>query len=306
MNHSGISRICISVKDMMETIDFYTHTVGLKIVGEGMLSKEMTYHLYDVSETTARYVMLKNHEQPTLLQLIEFVPNKGRFIREGRASWDYGYYDMAFRVKDNASMHSKLTEDGYLYTCPPYQYTADWVNVTVSEAVAIGPNYVPMAMIQRLTEPIPQFEGNFSIITDVAQTIEDANEAIRFYSEILGLNKVFDAVLPQGLVDPVVGMPPGTQTRMILFAKDNTPLVELLEYSVKGRTMSDIAVPPNIGLFATAFQVENLETMIELLRKNNITIKSGPMIMNLSPYGSVQTIIVEGPSKTMVELYQCV
>ena len=75
-----------------------------------------------------------------------------------------------------------------------------------------GPDAMPMALIERLKEPIPRFEGMFSIFTDVAQTVASGEEAARFYEGVLGLSKVFDEELPDGLVDDIVGVPHGTHT----------------------------------------------------------------------------------------------
>ena len=65
--------------------------------------------LWDLPEgTRARAVFLKNEEQPTLLELIQFDPHSERLIREGTQTWDYAIYDIALSVKDQTRKPIKI------------------------------------------------------------------------------------------------------------------------------------------------------------------------------------------------------
>ena len=212
MKDIGIKRICVSVSELEKSLAFFTGEMELTEVCRGRLDEQTVAAVYGLGSSAAEYAMLKNEEQPTLLQLICFTNTPKRPIREGRPSWDFGYYDVAFRAKDNSWAYEHFRDLGFDYYCPPTRYVADWINLDVLEGVLKGPDAMPMALIERLKEPIPRFEGMFSIFTDVAQTVASGEEAARFYEGVLGLSKVFDEELPDGLVDDIVGVPHGTHT----------------------------------------------------------------------------------------------
>ncbi len=304
MKDIGIKRICVSVSELEKSLAFFTGEMELTEVCRGRLDEQTVAAVYGLGSSAAEYAMLKNEEQPTLLQLICFTNTPKRPIREGRPSWDFGYYDVAFRAKDNSWAYEHFRDLGFDYYCPPTRYVADWINLDVLEGVLKGPDAMPMALIERLKEPIPRFEGMFSIFTDVAQTVASGEEAARFYEGVLGLSKVFDEELPDGLVDDIVGVPHGTHTRMLMFAGGNTPITECLEYSLKGRPMSDVAKPENVGVFATAYETEDLDALLERCAAAGFETAVPPLRLRLEPYGEIRLARVNGPSGMSVELFQ--
>lgn len=304
MKDIGIKRICVSVSELEKSLAFFTGEMELTEVCRGRLDEQTVAAVYGLGSSAAEYAMLKNEEQPTLLQLICFTNTPKRPIREGRPSWDFGYYDVAFRAKDNSWAYEHFRDLGFDYYCPPTRYVADWINLHVLEGVLKGPDAMPMALIERLKEPIPRFEGMFSIFTDVAQTVASGEEAARFYEGVLGLSKVFDEELPDGLVDDIVGVPHGTHTRMLMFAGGNTPITECLEYSIKGRPMSDVAKPENVGVFATAYETEDLDALLERCAAAGFETAVPPLRLRLEPYGEIRLARVNGPSGMSVELFQ--
>lgn len=304
MKDIGIKRICVSVSELEKSLAFFTGEMELTEVCRGRLDEQTVAAVYGLGSSAAEYAMLKNEEQPTLLQLICFTNTPKRPIREGRPSWDFGYYDVAFRAKDNSWAYEHFRDLGFDYYCPPTRYVADWINLDVLEGVLKGPDAMPMALIERLKEPIPRFEGMFSIFTDVAQTVSSGEEAARFYEGVLGLSKVFDEELPDGLVDDIVGVPHGTHTRMLMFAGGNTPITECLEYSIKGRPMSDVAKPENVGVFATAYETEDLDALLERCAAAGFETAVPPLRLRLEPYGEIRLARVNGPSGMSVELFQ--
>ncbi len=306
MKDIGIKRICVSVSDLEKSLAFFTGDMELTEVCRGCLDEQTVTALYGLESSAAEYAMLKNEEQPTLLQLISFTNTPKRSIREGRPSWDFGYYDVAFRAKNNSWAYEHFRDLGFDYYCPPTRYVADWINLDVLEGVLKGPDAMPMALIERLKEPIPRFEGMFSIFTDVAQTVASGEEASRFYEGVLGLSKVFDEELPDGLVDDIVGVPHGTHTRMLMFAGGNTPITECLEYSIKGSPMSDVAKPENVGVFATAYETEDLDALLERCTAAGFETAVPPVRLQLEPYGEIRLARVNGPSEMSVELFQVI
>ena len=294
----------VSVEDMDKTLEYYRDILGMIVVARQDLDGSNICKLWNLPEgTRATAVFLKNNVQTTYLELIQFTPNSGKYIRDGKTPYDFGLFDIALRTKDAAEAQKIITEKGYTVLCPAVEYTADWAKVTVKEAVVIGPDMVPNALIERVTNPTP-INGLFGEFTDNAQVVEDMDEAIRFYQDALGLPKVFDMVLPKNMVNDIVGIPKDEDVRMAMFVKPGTPLVECLEYSIKGKSLSDAARPANIGLYMISFETDDLSAQLDKITEEKFTILSGPVEIQDAIYGKIRSATVNGPSGMMIEIYE--
>jgi len=203
MVSSGIDRIFISARDMDESLVFYRDIVGMSIVAEQELDAEKIQQLWNLPKgTKAKAVSLKNEDQPTLLELIQFDPHSGKFIRGEAKTWDYGIYDIAFTVKDLEKTYEKLIGRGFTFLIPPIPYSPTFFpNFHVKFSICLGPNEMPIPHIQAITPPPPEMKREYGRIMDSAQMVEDMEEALRFYRDLLGLTVVTDATFPKGLLD---------------------------------------------------------------------------------------------------------
>ena len=304
--HEGISRVCASVFSLEESLDFFTNTMELKLVAQGELDQQTCAALYGM-DCAAKYAMLKNSVQDTLLQLIEFENTPEKTSREGYNSWDLGYYDIAFRCADIQQCFADLTEMGYTFLCEPYSYTTTWSGDTVFEAVLQGPNGMPLALINK-TEATPAFEGMFRNFPDVVLVVGDMESADRFYTDVLGIAKGFDMEMEPGLVDPIVGTA-GTDiiTRSAMYvASGNTPIIEILDFSEEGRAMrlEGAMTPANAGTFCTSFKTEIFDEVIEKCEANDFPVVYGPVELTLEPYGQIRSALVSGPDGSFVEIFE--
>jgi catechol 2,3-dioxygenase-like lactoylglutathione lyase family enzyme len=303
---SGIERILISVKNIDESLAFFRDWVGMKVIAEQLLNTESICQLLNSKEDiSARAVFLKNREQPTLIELIECKPRKGVPIRKNAKIWDYGLYDICFLVNDVEATYRGLTEKGFSFISPPISYSPDWLSLDVKETILIGPDEMPIAHAEIIGSSISDPEDNYRKIFDSAQIVEDMDEAIRFYRDILGLTIVGDNNW-SGLVDDLLGLPPGTDMRMVLFTKKNSsaPVVECITFSRKGKKLGPVTKPPNLGIFMIAFLTTDLTGSMEKLSSENIQKLSGPVEMELAPYGKIKAITVRGPSDVMIEIFE--
>lgn len=299
MIKNGIARILISVKDLNESVEFYRDIFQMTVVGEYSLDKNTIEQLWKLpAATTAKAVSLKNDEQTTLLELIEFQPQSAQYIRPGGNTTDYGLFTIALRAKNVDAAYASLKQKGYQFICPPITYTPSWVPVTVKEAIMVAPNETAIALIERVSEPIPEFTGDFGIMLDTSQVVADIEEVTKFYVDILGLNKVFDQVLPAGMVDDILNYPPGTESRMAFINQTGSKnaALEFIQCSVKGKSLANVAKPPHLGLFAIAFAVDDLSALIEKLQDNNIKMLSEPVEISSYDSESARAIVVEAPN----------
>jgi catechol 2,3-dioxygenase-like lactoylglutathione lyase family enzyme len=303
---SGIDRVFISVKDMNESLTFYRDWVGMKVVAEQHLDPEAVQQLWKLRKgTKARAVFLQNEEQPTMLELIQFQPHSERTIRGGAKTWDYGIYDICFVVQDLDKTYKDLMEKGFAFISPPIFYSPDWVPFDVKESILIGPDEMPIAHAEIIPPLKPEMHNAYGQIFDSAQMVEDMDEAIRFYRDILGLTLVADNNWG-GLVDELLRLPPDTDVRMVLFNKEGTeaPVVECIKFSLQGKSLASVARPPNRGIFMISFETDDLSGLIEEFNKKKVNVLSGPVEMEVAPHGMTRAVTVEGPSKVMIEFFE--
>ena len=299
MIKNGIARILISVCDLNESVKFYRDIFQMSVVGEYSLDTNTIEQLWNLPpETTGKAVCLKNDEQTTLLELIEFKPQSDRYIRPGGNTTDYGLFTIALRAKNVDAAYASLKQKGYQFICPPITYTPSWVPVTVKEAIMVAPNETAIALIERVSEPIPEFNGDYGIMLDTAQVVENIEEVTKFYVDILELNIVFDQVLPAGMIDNILNLPTGTESRMTFINQTGSKnaALEFIQCSVKGKSLANVAKPPNLGLFAIAFVVDDLSALIQKLQANNVKMLSQPVEISSNEQERARAIIVEAPN----------
>lgn len=300
---SGVMRVCISVNDLDRSLAFFTDTFEYTLVGTGILLAEEVSALYGL-EGGARYAMVKNAYQSTVIQLIEFEARSGACIRTGRNGYDPGYFDVAMRCDDNKAVHKHLTKLGYSYYCEPYEYSTDWSDSTVCEAVLCGVDEIPTTMIETVSEPRPEFDGLFKNITDIALVVSDTDEADLFWTEVLGMPKVYDEELSDGLVDPILGLPEGTHARMIYYSGTNTPVIEALKFSVEGEPLKDVAQPRNAGIFAMAYIADDVDAVAAKAKEAGFNVHGEPVECVLAVFGRVRSVLIDGPDGMLAEVFQ--
>jgi len=307
MATKGMDRVTISVSNLEDSLVFYRDWGGMKVVAEQTMEPDKVQQLWNLpGGMEAKAAFLKDEVQSTLLELIEFTPNSGRTIREGARPWDYGLYDIAFFVKDADACYGDLTEKGFIFVSPPIQYQPNWVPYAVKEVILIGPDNVPIAHIERITSEGYESQDKYIRLIDSAQIVENMSDVGKFYGDILGLDFLGELTLPGGLVDDVLTLPHGTKVKMAFFNKkdENALMVEFLQLSVKGKSLSSVARPPNLGLFMISFEVDALLSLMATLKKEGISILSGPVELHTKVHGHMRAITVEGPGGVMVELFE--
>jgi len=303
---TGIDRICVSVRDMQESLFFFRDRAGMNIISDQQLDPSAVQKLWNLLEgTTARSVYLKNSLQPTVVQLIEFRPGTDKSIRGDADTWDFGIYDICFVVKDLETTWKELVKNGFSFLSPPQFYSPDWVPFDVKEAILMGPDEMPIAHAEIIPPLEPVMKEEYGMMFDSAQIVPDMDEAIHFYRDILGLDKGDDNDWT-GLADELLKLPQGTGMRMVLFNKEGSgaPAVECITFSMPGKKLSHAARPPNLGIFSISFETDDLSEMINTFNKEGVVLLSEPVHMKLDPWGIINTVIVEGPGNVMVELFE--
>jgi catechol 2,3-dioxygenase-like lactoylglutathione lyase family enzyme len=164
---------------------------------------------------------------------------------------------------------------------------------------------MPVALIERLSEPRPFIRNHFGTMVDVAQYVESMEACAPFYTGVLGYTSVFDQPLPDGLIDEVVGLPPGSKSRLNLMYQPDTktPAVELIQCSSPARSLAPVVGPTSYGLFALAFETADLPGLLAGVTAAGFTVLSGPVEMEVGLHGRITAATVRGPNDVLIEFF---
>lgn len=308
MELSGIKRIYISVDSILKSLEFYKSIVGMRVTGGKVFNFEELRQMWMLpAGTEAEVAILQSERQSTELALVEFKPHSGTFIRNEAENWDYGIFDLAFVVKDLDKLHRELTDVGYQFPTKPVLYEPTFhPGLKVIYSILMGPDRVPIPHIQYLEPTPPPLAHDYGRIMDSAQVVEDMEEALTFYRDLLGLKVMADAEFPAGMLDNLLHLPPQTQGRIALLNQedDDAPLLELIELSIQGRHLAELAAPSNIGIFMLGFETTSMDTLIQDLSASpfsvDVELESFPML----PHGTERKIHLEGPSRVKLEFFE--
>ncbi|MCX8126880.1 MAG: hypothetical protein N3E40_07090, partial [Dehalococcoidia bacterium] len=138
-----LKRITVGVKGLDGALCFFRDYVGMKVVGDTMLSPDYHEKIWNLTEGTgARSVRLRHGRQPTQLELVKFDGISCLPIRAPDNTRDYGFYDLGFVVQNLDSIYGKLRAKGFSSLSEPVNY-APFGNLT-REVVIIGPEGIPV------------------------------------------------------------------------------------------------------------------------------------------------------------------
>ena len=208
---SGIQSIVISVLDMDVSLCFYRDRIGMQVVADQTLDSRAIRQLWGLSEeTSARAVFLRNAYQSVMLELVQFRPNSGKAVRHNANLRDLGLYDLAFMVRDTGKIQKDLTGSGLEFAGPPVVYPPGLFPFDVRESILKGPDGTPITHMEMMSPSDPEFEGDYGRIIGSTQIVDNTDEAIRFYRDLLGLTLRGDVNIPSGLLDGLCSLPEGT------------------------------------------------------------------------------------------------
>jgi catechol 2,3-dioxygenase-like lactoylglutathione lyase family enzyme len=306
MVKNGITKLSVSVLDMEKSLEFYVGCFGCEVVGGHSYTNAELKAAWGVEDGVtgeAKYLR-KGTDRPTLLELIRFSPLPAAFKRpEGQPNYYCGTFDIGFRVKDMPVQY-ELLKDRYRFFNPPKAYTAPWTSNEVQEVVMWSPDRVPTAFMMSGVN-----EGSgFTSITTNAYFTRDVDAANKFFTDVLGLNVVFDRVMPEGLVNNILDIPAGDTPRITMIFRQgiNSPVPEIMECQHDVPAVNDYAKPQDIGIIGAAYEVENLDETVAAAAKLGYETVAPAFEMENGPLGKLRAATVRAFDGEFFQLYQVV
>jgi catechol 2,3-dioxygenase-like lactoylglutathione lyase family enzyme len=165
-----------------------------------------------------------------------------------------------------------------------------------------------MEVGQRINRDFSAFleisKGEKFMITDIHHTsftVSNMERSVAFYRDILGMEVVWDSVqagveFKGPLADNLTNCP-GTELH-IVFLKINESLIELVEYTPKGKQMIDNKAS-DTGSAHVCFKTENIQELHKKLTANRVRLHCPPQ--NL---GGVWAMYFRDPDGIILEAMQ--
>lgn len=303
----GMESLTIRVRDMAKSLAFYRDYVGMSLISDELLPDELTGLLWQIPRGVhPRAVTLKHPSQNTLLELVEFGPIPGNSVREYAQPWDYGIYCFTFLLRDIDAAYRDLTNSGYRFIAAPLLYQPNWVPHAVKEATLVGPDGVLIDHFQRMKAEAYPVAGNYVRLDHCALIASDFDPIKRFYGEILGLDLRWQLEIPDGLIDTIIELPPGTKADTMSYHREgqDSLLIEFLKFSEKGKPLNRDAGMPDIGPYMMSFEVGSLEGIPERCAEADFPILAGPVASTTARHGKTRVLFVNGPDQVLVKLFE--
>jgi predicted enzyme related to lactoylglutathione lyase len=247
------------------------------------------------------------------LRLVKFHGVEQRVMRSSQRSWDTGgIFDVDVFSADVDRLYRGLQRFGWTAMGEPVDYSE--VHFSVRQVVALGPDGLALAVIQRYSPVIDGLDpsGATSPIFNSTQTVCDYEAATRFYLETLGWTPRL-AFIIQGQAEPgadVLGLPmPQASDAVRQVAMFNPPGpaiggVELIHNkSMSGRRFDEHCVAPNVGLLCLRFVVDDARSYADAITARGGELYAAPTAMGLAPYGEVTLFSVRSPEGAIIEFY---
>ncbi|RMF97256.1 MAG: VOC family protein, partial [Gammaproteobacteria bacterium] len=233
-------------------------------------------------------------------------------IRSNGQTWETGgIFDLNVRVTDVPARFAELQARDWQGYADPIRFT--FGPFVVREWLGRGPDGVVFALIQREQPPLegwPLIRG-FSRSFNSTQIVRDLAASLDFYVGLLGFQVYVETEGPSPEPGPnVLGLPyelAATVSRHTVIvdpAGANEGSVELIEFDgLSGRDFAERARPPNLGVLALRFPVDDVPALAKRLADRNWPLEARSRLA-LPPYGEVELLALRGPNGEWLEFFE--
>ncbi len=250
---------------------------------------------------------------PSLIHLrILHLKKATAHIHTSYNSYETGSFSLGFPTSDAKRMDKRMQAYN-VQAMAPMQLgdivRPDGKSGHYLETIYQGPDYLHCVGIERVNypqlapcDPADGFGGpGYS-----AFVARDSDAEISFYTDVLGLNLVFDSVW-EAADDGALGVLPGTPFRFAGLYAEGAKQNHLLFLDFQDGNMVDTGVQscvPNQGLGMWTFQTSAIDQVIEKARKQGITVLSEVQEVSDAILGKGKACLFETPNGFYVELFE--
>ena len=142
-----------------------------------------------------------------------------------------------------------------------------------------------------MTQPHPIAVQNFS---HICIGVSDIEASVVFYTEVLGMDVVFDVELDGAGLESVTGG--AAQQGRMVGGLIGAAMVELLSLGA----VPDVPSGPHLGYTNMSFRVDDLDATYDIVRRHHPDVRAEPPV----DIGGVRMFFVYDPDGTPIELLE--
>jgi catechol 2,3-dioxygenase-like lactoylglutathione lyase family enzyme len=316
---AGFTEVVCVVNDLQRSLSFYCDVIGwVKITEESQLTTFNSFWGIAPSVQSVSCLVRAPNRKTGAIRLIEFNGIEQEYIRANSQIWDVGgIFDINTRVVNVHQLARKLHQHQWFGVNEPVEM--QFGPFKVYEWLAKSHDGITHALIERIEPPLePNLQPNdgavlFSELINASMIIDDHQTELDFFTEILGFKTlIHQEDTFKNEVSNVFGMPfelvAGTPHVLTLLSADGTRegTVELASFpQLTGNDFSHKNKPSNIGITTLRFPVTGLSLFKAHLDQKKVSYTSCNNIA-LKPYGNVDVIAVQTPSKNRLEFFEVI
>ena len=239
-------------------------------------------------------------------------------IRVGAMPWDTGgIFSLMLRARSLMSAKDGLLNRGFTMVADPV--TFDYNGQILTNIIFRGPDGVSFGVYERVK---PSLAGwghvkRFSQPFNCMQVVRSRDATRDFHRDVLGFGAFVDNDARNAKpADSNFGFPKNLTTQYVTKAaimhprgrfdakeRDNGR-VELIEWDgFDGRDLADLAVVPNLGTLMLRWCVADAAASYAAIMAKGITIYRPLVMVNVEPYGTLNTFSVRTPDGVIYELF---
>lgn len=312
--------VTLCTADLDGTLRFYRDGLGLTARGPIELDEATRAAQRELWQIPAEigwdlYILERPAADDTIQVRVLLLDRETPLIH---ASWDsreLGPFSMGFPTLELIPWDEELRAMGYESMLPLTQYQvprADETMYGIHETIFKAPDFVHAVGISR-RDGMPQLgpvdpETGRGGPAYSAQMVENSEEVIGFYTDVLGLELRSDRRFKSGGSKGALGVPDGTYFRFAILYAEGARTKQLLFVDYEG----DLALPgpgvpprpPHRGLAMWTFPVRDLDEMLGRLTEAGIEPVAGPVETTSPTLGHHRALTVLAPNGFLVELFQ--
>ena len=245
------------------------------------------------------------------LRLVTFHGVEQHLMRSSQRSWDTGgIFDIDVYSTDVATTYRQLQRHGWTALGEPVDYRE--ADFSVRQVVAVGPDGMVVAIIQRYSPPVPGLRANepMSPIFNSTQMVADFDRAFRFYTGVLGWEPWLNFQItnqPEPGAD-VLGLPmPHARTArrqiaMLRPSPDHPASIELIANAdMHGRDFAATCVAPNVGILSLRIPMPDATRYAGEVEARGGALYAQPTTFDVAPYGPVTMFSIRTPEGAILE-----
>ena len=312
---SPLAAAVLGVESLKKTQRFYTQVIGLEVLESGTEMDSSTgFHRHWGVEDgmPIDWAVLSGGPDPVgRILLLQFHASNRRHIRGADVARGTGLFNLNFYTDDIRSVSETLRAEGYEFWSDPVQ---DQFGPDVGEPIEVvfeGPDGVPINLVELATKDpatrIGQMRAfvdhygrtstGFTPVVTTSHGVVDRSAAIRFYQDVTKMAPLIDETLGSPDSNRFLRLAPDARTH-VTFMQGNhmfgkVVLAEPLNYTCA--SLTERAVPPNIGYIAQSFQVDDLDAAAWQCAECGADVYSAMEETLVPGFGTCASMIVRNP-----------